>query len=496
MSNFIPVPPELAAFVRSPHSQTLLIRGPPGSGKTMLSFALMESFPGRRVYVSLRVDRSSLIDQFPWLAAVTPAQIDIVDAAEEADHLQEHVRMGHKELLLSHTGEARDVEEFTWLPKAVQSAWSAAGSPEPTMMVFDSWDAIIDQYFERALGEGESGPSRAEIERILIGRMMKKKNVSLVLILERDTSSVLDYIVHGIAETSRHLEEGRLERWLSLPKLRGTPIPVDTYPFTLARGRFTAITPTLSNDFTIRAPVEDPRPEDPGQWPGSTDYAAAFGRLAPSRVTLIELGSAVPREIPRVIMTPILMETIRGGGRGLLFSPPSLDPEDALFTAADLIAKHGISPRMRVMTAVPLPVGTARASGLFTPYHWTTSVPSVPVPDDVEFLAPPASPGAPNLIVVFLSGLEAAAETAGVTLGQGFLSAFAATVFPDSPVHILAFARARDPLAEKVNPIAEVLLKVRYSNGRVFLSGDRPYSAPLILSYEGGDEPYRLTPIL
>jgi len=496
MSSAVPIPPELESFFDSPDPQTLLIRGPPGSGKTMLALALMESFQGRCIYVSLRVTRAALLAQFPWLSSVSPKDIEVVDAAEQSDRVQDRARLERPKLLVAQPTEAKDLEEFLWLPKAVQSAWSSAGGVDPTMIVIDSWDAVIDQYFERTAASGESAPSRAEIERLLVGRMMRRKNLSLVLVLERDTLSVLDYMVHGIAETSRRLVEGRLERWLSLPKLRGTAIPVDTYPFTLARGRFTAITPALIRDFVIRAPLADPHPEDPGQWPGSTDYAEAFGRLGPGRMTLIELDSAAPREISRVMLGPMMIQTLQIGGRGLLLTVPSIDPEDTFASVKDLIAPEVLSDRLRVMTTVPLVPGVLKSSGIIVPFRWTTTGVPVPVPEDERFLTGAQGSNEANLIVVYLSGLEAAAEAAGVSVGHGTLSVLAATVFPRGTVHVVVLARSGDPMIQAVNPVSETLIKVRYSNGRVFVSGHRPYSAPLILSHEDPPEPYRLTPVL
>jgi KaiC/GvpD/RAD55 family RecA-like ATPase len=496
MSTVVPVPPELESFIRSHNAQTLLIRGPPGSGKTMLSFALLRAFPGRRIYASLRVDRPILFKQFPWLADLPPGELDVIDTAEQTDHVTDRGQFERKELLLSHPDEAKELQEFHWLPKAVQAAWVLASDEKPTMIVFDSWDAIIDQYFERTSGPAESYPGRAEIERLLISRMMKKQNVSLVLVLERDSPSILDYIVHGIVETSRRLEGGRLERWLSLPKLRGTPIPVDTYPFTLAGGRFTAIMPTYPSTFLFQNPVPDPTPGVPGQWPGSTDYADVFGRLLPGRVTMIALASSVPRELPGVIMAPMLLQTIGGGGRALFFAAPTLDPEDIFAQGDNLIAQHGVSPNFRVMTSAPLAAGPAKSSGMFVPFHWSKTVPSVPIPDDEEFLRATPAPTGQNLIVLYISGLLAAAENAGVTIGHGFLTSFATALFPEAPVHILIFGRDGEPYFEKFSPICETLIDVRYTNGRVFLSGHRPYSAPLVLSYEGHKEPFRLTPIV
>jgi KaiC/GvpD/RAD55 family RecA-like ATPase len=496
MSNAVPVPPELDAFLRYQSAQALMIRGPPGSGKTMLALALVESFQGRRIYVSLRVDRPTLLSQFPWLGSIPPEDLLIVDSSSETDHVQDRRPLAAKDFVLSQPSEAKELEEFHWLPHAVQTAWSLASGEKPTIIIFDSWDAIIDQYFERSESPPESLPSRIEVERLLIGRMMRRPNLCLVIVLERDSSSVLDYIVHGIAETSRRLEEGRLERWLSLPKLRGIPIPVDTYPFTLAKGRFTTMTPAIPDDFAVRAPVDDPHPDAPGLWPGSTDYAGAFGRLLPGRITLIELAASVPREIPRLLMAPMFLETIRTGGRGVHFSAASLDPEEGFNSTNGMVLDPTLSNRTRVMTPLPLPERTAKGSGRFVPFHWSTSVPSVPLPDDPLFLKEAEDTTAPSLIVAYLSGLEAAAETAGVTIGHGFLSAFASSMFPKSPVHIVVFASVADPLTATITPISDVLIKIRYSNGRIFLDGHRPYSAPLILSNDSKTEPYRLTPIL
>ncbi len=288
MSISVRIPPELETFTRVPNASTLVLRGPPGSGKTMLAMALMGSFPGRRIYVSFRVTRESLLEQIPWLRKLPPGEIEVIDAFGASDDAQLPQRIEHPDRLIASSKEAKEIDQFLWLPPAVQSAWSLADATKPTMIVFDSWDAVLDQYYEKTGGPDKSGPSRSELERFLVARLMKK-NLSLVLVLERDTPSALDYLVDGIVETSRRLVDGRLERWLSLLKLRGVAIPDDTYPFTLASGRFTTITPALLSEFAIHPPVDDPHPDEPGLWPGSSDFAAAFGRLAPGRITCSNL---------------------------------------------------------------------------------------------------------------------------------------------------------------------------------------------------------------
>jgi KaiC/GvpD/RAD55 family RecA-like ATPase len=503
-SSVVRIPPELEAFLQQPKARTLMIRGPPGSGKTMLSLALMDSFHGRRVYVSLRVARESLLVQNPWLlklpSQVPSPEIEIVDAyEEEPDHVQDHNPRPLKDAVMASPRETKELEEFLWLPSSVQSAWSLASTQNPTMIVFDSWDAIIDQYFERVVTPGEPIPSRSEIESILV-RRMAKGNVSVVLVLERDTPSTLDYHVDGIVETSRLLREGRLERWLTISKLRGVKITVDTYPFTLVDGRFTTITTTGPGTFQrINPPVPDPSPKDSGIWPGSTDYAEAFGRLLPAALTLFELDAAIPREVPRAIIGPMAIQTIQAGGRALILPPPLLEPEDAYQTVSDHLSRDAVTTRLRVMSAIPLYSRKDGAPGILIPFDrigWTKAGPLVPVPKDPEFLQAAHESNDTNLVVAYLSGLQAMAEASGMPVSHGILPALGAAVFQGSPVHVVAMGHSGDPLLPGVIPLAQTFIKVQYTNGRVFISGYRPYLAPRIL-YEGNaTEPYRLIPIL
>ena len=288
MSISVRIPPELETFTRVPNASTLVLRGPPGSGKTMLAMALMGSFPGRRIYVSFRVTRESLLEQIPWLRKLPPGEIEVIDAFGASDDAQLPQRIEHPDRLIASSKEAEEIDQFLWLPPAVQSAWSLADATKPTMIVFDSWDAVLDQYYEKTGGPDKSGPSRSELERFLVARLMKK-NLSLVLVLERDTPSALDYLVDGIVETSRRLVDGRLERWLSLLKLRGSRNPGRHVSFHPRLGQVHHHYPCPPQRVRHPPPRRRSSPRRPGLSPGSSDFAAAFGRLAPGRITCSNL---------------------------------------------------------------------------------------------------------------------------------------------------------------------------------------------------------------
>ena len=62
------IPPELRAALSPGAGYSLLIKGAPGTGKTMLAFEILNEFGGENaVYLSTRVSLPALYKQLPWL---------------------------------------------------------------------------------------------------------------------------------------------------------------------------------------------------------------------------------------------------------------------------------------------------------------------------------------------------------------------------------------------------------------------------------------------
>jgi hypothetical protein len=249
----------------------------------------------------------------------------------------------------------------------------------------------------------------------------------------------------------------------------------------------------------MEAPAPDPHPEAPGIWPGSTDFANALGRLRVGAITLFELDTAVPREVSRVILGPMIIHALRVGGRVLILPPPSLDLEDSYVSLQRHVRPEIIRARLRVLSSLSTSDDARELPDSFLPFDkvgWTKTGMPTPVPVDAEFLRAAEGSTGPNLIVAYMSGIEALTEAAGVGLIRGIVSRLAKTVFPRNPVHVAAVGRVGDSLFEGVGAMSEIMVRVRCPHGRIFINGHRPYLAPMVLSQEPGSEPYRLTTVL
>ena len=236
MGASLPIPRELLDFLRLTGPQSMLLRGPPGSGKTSLSLALLEAFPGNRFYVTNRVPNDDVLSSFPWLGRNGHHGIKVIDnthydlSIAQSTHalLQESM-----DVLTDSPAETRELTEFMWLPEPLQEAWSRLDPKQSTLIVIDSWEALVDGYLGSSDGVARAElPTKAEVERSLL-RRMGRATAHLLFVLEREDQTQLDYLVNAVGVTAREVVDGRLERWLTIYKLRGVRIENPLYPFSL-----------------------------------------------------------------------------------------------------------------------------------------------------------------------------------------------------------------------------------------------------------------------
>ena len=493
MGTSLHLPAELTHFLSRPTPQALLVRGAPGTGKTMLAFELLQAFHGRKIYVSSRVSRADLDRDFPTLGRLTQnGLISIVDMTAGRTDLRRTARALASARDLVAADDAHPTLRSLLLPPEVLEAWSQTSPTAATLVVLDSWDAIVTRHVGRGPPENASLPTREEVEQIALAQMAQGP-VFLVFVVESRDAGQLEYLVNGAVTMERQIRNDRMERWLRIDKLRGTRIANPSYPFSLEGGRFQCIEP-LRTDFRPASGHIDPEPErSPGQiWPGSAAYASLFGRLPVGKVTLIERDTEVPLTAVNLLLNPILHQVLDRQGRVFLVPPPDIDPNDLWESCKDRVPKETFLRSVRILgslareglndltrTLLPLPVGNVDG------YNPRT-------PEAAKFLSDHTDPETPNLIVAWTSGLRALNSLVPGTYTAETFPGMVLTYLHQSPVHMICVGLANDPITESLRPMAHTRLRLIFGEGRVFVQGIAPRTPSLVLTEGYEAAPYHL----
>jgi KaiC/GvpD/RAD55 family RecA-like ATPase len=509
MSSAVRLPSELREFLALPGPQTLLIRGPPGAGKSTLSLAILEAAAGTRILVSSRVSQTELQREFPWMGGATSQPVEIVDASSVESPFPGGMSEGIAATVLSDgpLEEHEPLQEFLLLPSPVQDAWSRLPNDGRACVVIDSWDALVEQYLGRRHRHGSEALDRAEVERMLL-RRMGRSSAHLVLVLERDSESQLDYLVNGVIVARREIARDRLERWLWIPKLRGIRVANSGYPYTVEGGRFQCIEPLRAfDDLQTRSFDPDPTPSVPGLWPGSLSLADGFGRWPLGKMSALEPDEEIPESVLLHLVGPAMRHTLSRGGRVLVVPSPSLSFDELWGSVEGAVDPAVLAANFRV---VDVSRELATRLGAAHPALRDTIL----APDNVigpvaasDQSTPPISAWlkedggshAPGLVILYISGLESLAASLRVAISPEVAAAFPASVqstLGGGNLHLVAVGHSEAPLFRPMRSLAALRIEVRTRLGRVFLYGTKPWTPGFVLTESTSAGPFDLLRIV
>lgn len=231
------IPTEMHQFF-SGVGKTLLVKGNPGSGKTIFSLALLDEVCENKngIYFSTRIELDHLYDQFPWIKDVF-LDHNLIDVTE-----------------------LDPTNGLSFLKNLYEKSIDV--DLDNPMVVIDSWEAIVLNLNDEA--------NKLEHK---ITAFARKTATNIVLVAEYSGVKSLDYLVDGVIELSdveihgeAHLGdvwygglETRNSREICIEKLRGTHIKQKKYTYSLYRGRFQYFEPFLPEPLEfLHNSIEDP----------------------------------------------------------------------------------------------------------------------------------------------------------------------------------------------------------------------------------------------
>jgi hypothetical protein len=493
------VPPEVLRFLDQPHAQTLLIRGASGSGKTTFALNTLVRFPGRRVYVTCRIERARLRAYFSWVDDPR-YRIELLEI-DPRQEVRANLRALRQQWQSPHTNvdPSGVFERWRWLPVQLQTLWQSLDPKSPTLVVIDSWDGFIDAFLEPPLASPSVEPARdrEEIERLVL-RSMSLMNAHLLLVVERAGAAPTDYLVDGIVDLESRFADGRAERWARIHKLRGVQVDEPEYPFTLDGGDFDIVRPLSENRTPATLVAEaDPAPVSGYLWPGSVDFAEAFGRLPIGHMSLVEIDSGVSTTGLRVVLVPMVDAVLRAGGHVLLSIPPTMAVEDFWSVVREHYVPTDLSKTFRIIASGPDATVSEEMRGAVLQLPDGTA-PAPPIYEDsLSFLRSlPATPDNGSGAFHWHTGLRLLVQSTGSEYTIDSAPRVAHQILADAPLHLMIIGQNGDPIFQSLAEMSILQLRFQDRAGRIFINGVRPRTHSYALSDGYGSAPYRLVRVV
>ena len=299
-----PIPDEIESALHQSYGFVLLIKGKAGTGKTTLALEILR-FVENPLYISTRVKPPFLYEQFPSISESLPKE-NIIDAT--TFEIPPIPSFNDDQTFL----ESLKLKD---LPDFLKTLFLKVNVGNPGTIVIDSWDAIA------ALGVTRWAKAENLLANYILD-LVRQKNYNLILILETEAISYLDYLVDGIVCLDNSFFEGdKLIRELHLLKLRGVKINQPTYLFSLNNGKFTTFQSSLRPAFNPPQgvfPIEDNNSRFSTGIPGFDRILE--GGLQPGTIILTEIHPYLGYANAFFMMPTFIQFGLHG--RGIIAIPP------------------------------------------------------------------------------------------------------------------------------------------------------------------------------
>ncbi len=289
------IPPEIRKFFEDENGKTILIKGEPGTGKSILALTLLKEIctRGNGIYLSTRIDPDMIYELFPWICDEIPAQ-NIVDATQ-SERPTKSAGMGPSAIGTSGIKPLK----YTDVPEFLKAVYTRTEKLENPIVVIDSWDAVVSH-------TGFYKPEDRERLEHNMCDFARKAKLKVIFIAEYTEQRPLDYLVDGVIFTEHRTEEERRVRELTLGKLRGAKIKQPRYLYTLNEGIFKYFKNFESG--SLNPAISDPIPDlsERRVSTGMESLDEVTGGYEKGSLTLFETGNCVMWEHQWLIYATII----------------------------------------------------------------------------------------------------------------------------------------------------------------------------------------------
>lgn len=289
------IPSEIMRFFKENVGEILLVKGPPGSGKTLFSLECMRelcrSVSGISVFT--RMDRDQVMAEMEWITK---------------DETRGNLRAYN-------SGDR--ISDPNWFKREFDQIMDSKKDAPLGYILFDTIDAITEQY---------DNPQRKMKE---IVSLIQRTNVSAIMVQEDEGVTYLDHLAGGVVMINFGEVDRRRYRSLRIEKLRGVEVDHSDYLMTLHMGSFRSFEPWDPCRVEIGEWVPLPDTEDEFSTGLSDLDRILNGGYRKGSYNILDIDDHISTEEYMMIMRPVLLNFVEHG-YGILMVPPAGEHPEAL----------------------------------------------------------------------------------------------------------------------------------------------------------------------
>lgn len=369
------VPQEIIEFYEKDRGQSIILRGPAGSGKTIFAVRLLERLAATQqtIYLTTKELDERLSEQFSWLGKhigdkILDAGRDRSEAStvfnnNRLNHINNknsqklkmypqiattnnHEGVGkHGEICRVHLSKLLSVVHLPELEMLYEKV--EAGLPGKTIAIVDTIEGIAN----RCKYDGTS-LSLQEVIDVIQKDLVERSGTNMVFILGQPTANDADFLVDGVISLHMKDVEGRRVREFLIEKLRTVNIKQPTYIFTLSDGKFRCFEPYKYQK------ISEPRLWEPIQdtslcfSTGSKDLDEMLGGgYLKGSYNLIEIDGTVSHDGFISLILPTICNFVRLG-RGVVMVPEGgSSPEHIRRIFLPFVGKEAFLKHFRILVS-------------------------------------------------------------------------------------------------------------------------------------------------